>query len=425
MTPAAAPVAALQAGYRALAAGDAAAAEAAADARTREAPDDAFAWHLLGVARLKQERAAAARANLERAARLAPSHPVMQLDFGNACLAAGDVAAAEHAFATAARLRPGWATALFNQGVAARRAGRPLDGAQAFARAARADPREFAAMQGCVDAVAEHVRQSVRAANEAAFAGPRHPFSIVCCSPDLARAGAARARLESLAAASGSEVVTIVAPASLASAYNQAARDARHEHVVFVHDDVEFVSADALGALAAAMRSADVVGLAGSARASGPAVLWSGHPHLHGWVSYPAHSGEGYEAAPLSLEHGVIAGMQALDGLLLACRREVVLGVGFDAATFDGFHFYDLDFCVRAHRAGWRLAVTTDVLAVHASRGGFGDTWQKYRERFQAKFPELAQPAGSPHWYAAPVGGAEALRAFYATLRTVARESAA
>jgi hypothetical protein len=425
VTQASAPVAALQAGYRALAAGDAAAAEAAALARARESPEDAFAWHLLGVARLKQERAAVAREDLQRAARLAPSHPVMQLDFGNACLAAGDLEAAERAFAAAVRLRPGWATALFNQGVAARRAGRALDGAQAFARAARADPREFAAMQGCVDAIAEHVRQSAPAANEAQFAGPRHPFSIVCCSPDEPRAAAARARLESLAAASGSEVLTIVAPASLASAYNQAARDVTHEHIVFVHDDVEFVSGDALAALAAAMQSADVVGLAGSARASGPAVLWSGHPHLHGWVSYPAVSGEGYEAAPLSLEHGVIAGMQALDGLLLACRREVVLGVGFDAATFDGFHFYDLDFCVRAHRAGWRLAVTTDVLAVHASRGGFGETWQKYRERFQAKFPELAEPAGSPHWYAAPVGDARALRAFYSTLRAVARESAA
>ena len=192
---------------------------------------------------------------------------------------------------------------------------------------------------------------------------------------------------------------------------------------MLVHDDVDFVSRDPLGALAAAMREADVVGLAGSERATGPAVLWSGHPHLHGWVSYPAAQGKGLEAAPLSLRSGVIPGMQALDGLLIACRREVVLGVGFDAATFDAFHFYDLDFCVRAHRAGWRLAVTTEVLAVHASRGGFDQRWQRYRERFQAKFPDLAAPAGAPHWYAAAVADAAALRAFYATLREVARDA--
>lgn len=419
------PDPALKEGYRALAAGDAAAAEKAAVARTRLEPTDAFAWHLLGIARLKLGRIAEARTSLEHAARLAPAQAAMQLDLGNARLAAGDAAAAEAAFAEAARLRPEWTSAHFNRGVAARRRGDALSAARAFARAALADPKEFAAMQGCVDCIAEHVRAHAPAALAAGPSGPPTPFSIVVCSPDEARGRAARERWAPLLQDGAHEWLAIVAPASLAAAYNAAARSARHEHLLFVHDDVDLVSDAPLAGLAMALREADVVGLAGSQRASGPAVLWSGHPHLHGWVSYTAAQGAGLEAAPLSLRSGVIAGMQALDGLLLACRREVVLGVGFDAATFDGFHFYDLDFCVRAHGAGYRLAVTTDVLAVHASRGGFGDEWQRYRARFQAKFPELSEPAGAPHWYAAPLPDAAALRGFYATLRSIAREAAA
>ena len=56
---------------------------------------------------------------------------------------------------------------------------------------------------------------------------------------------------------------------------------------------------------------------------------------------------------------------------------------------------------------------------MHASRGGFGADWQRYRSRFQAKFPELDAPAGAPHWYAAALQDAAALRAFYAVLGRV------
>ena len=419
-----APAPELQSGYRALVSGDLHAAERSALEHTREQPADPLGWHLLGALRLKQGRTGEAIGILERAAGLDPSQPLVQLELGNARMANHDWPGAESAFARAVEAKPGWVTAHFNRGVALRRSGDLLGAARSFARAALADAKEFAAMQGCVECVAEHVRGAgVEAATIDASAGTV-PFTVVVCSPDEARSRAALARLEPLLRDGRDELRVIVAPASLASAYNEAARVARHEHLVFMHDDVDLVSPAPLACLEAALREADVVGLAGSRRASGPAVLWAGHPHLHGWVSYPAAQGDGLEAAPLSLRDGVIDGMQALDGLLIACRREVVLGVGFDAATFDGFHFYDLDFSVRAQRAGYRLAVTTEVLAVHASRGSFGDEWQRYRERFQAKFPELVEPAGAPHWYAAPVPDHTALRGFYATLREVAHEAA-
>jgi hypothetical protein len=420
-----APAPVLQAGYRALVAGDLPAAERSALAHTQEQPADPLGWHLLGALRLKQGRVGDAIGILERAAVLDPSQPMVQLELGNARMANHDWPGAEAAFARALQAKPGWATAFFNRAVALRRQGELLEAARSFARAALADAREYAAMQGCVECIADHVRVSPGADAVLETAPGGVPFTVVVCSPDEARSRAARARLAPLLRDGMDELLMVVAPSSLASAYNEAARAARHEHLVFVHDDVELVSSAPLAGLEAALRNADLVGLAGSQRASGPAVLWAGHPHLHGWVSYPAAQGTGLEAAPFSLRFGVIDGIQALDGLLIACRREVVLDVGFDAATFDGFHFYDLDFCVRAHRAGYRLAVTTDVLAVHASRGGFGDDWQRYRERFQAKFPELAEPAGAPHWYAAPVADARALRAFYATLREVARDTGA
>ena len=102
----------------------------------------------------------------------------------------------------------------------------------------------------------------------------------------------------------------------------------------------------------------------------GPAVMWAGHPHLRGFVAMPV---DGDPAAigtsTFALECGVLGGMQALDGFWFAARREAALAVGFDGATFDGFHFYDLDFTYRAHLAGLRVAVTTDIVCLHRSHG--------------------------------------------------------
>ena len=188
--------------------------------------------------------------------------------------------------------------------------------------------------------------------------------------------------------------------------------------MVFSHDDVELVSPHPFEALDDALEGHDVVGLAGADRVSGPAVMWAGHPHMRGWIAYPA--GEAWDATVFSLDAGVQGGMQSLDGMLFAARREAAGKVGFDAATFDGFHFYDLDFTYRAHRAGLPVAVTTGVTAVHASRGRFDDSWRLYAGRFVAKFPELATPKGEHHAYRARLSTRERLARFYEELRGLA-----
>ena len=81
--------------------------------------------------------------------------------------------------------------------------------------------------------------------------------------------------------------------------------------------------------------------------------------------------------------------MQSLDGVFMAMRRETLGELRFDERTFDGFHFYDLDFSYRAHLAGLRLAVSTDILVLHASEGQFADDWKRYAARFLGKFPSL------------------------------------
>ena len=410
-------------GFRFMGSGRLEEAEQASLDQLRESPEDAHAWRLLGVLRLKQSRPAESREALSRAAHLAPEEAGIHLDLGRAFLAEKDLEAAEVSFREALRLRPDWSAAQFNLGVLLRARRRFLEGAQAFARAARLDARDHAATQACIDCAAESVRSGEFKGIDQTMAGRYEPLSIVFCSPDEERLSRSRSMLERETRGSECEVIGILAPRSLASAYNEAARSARHDRIVFMHDDVEFVSSGAFSALSRALDEVDVVGLAGSERATGPGVMWAGHPGLHGWISYPGTE-SGFDATTFGLAHGLIRGIRTLDGLLIGARRRCALEVGFDEATFDGFHFYDLDFSIRADRGGYSVAVTTDVLALHASKGSFGDEWKRYRDRFLAKFPELNAPMGAAHWYGARLDSKAQLLAFYALLRTLGEASA-
>lgn len=338
---------------------------------------------------------------------------------GVALAKSGRKAEALAAYEAALALAPGLVPAHFNRGLLLREAGDLRGAALAFRAVSRADPKDFEAAQDVVATLAQAVH-----AGQAPFAvppsptqvAPKEPVSIVTCSIQPARLRAMQENFRAHLAGREHEFVVIPDAKSLAEGYTRGMAQARHDFIVFSHDDLELVSPQPFEALQTALAAHDVVGLAGSRQVTGPAVIWAGHPHIHGWVSYPAPEG-GFDAAPFSLHGGVLGGMQALDGLLFAARRATVEAVGFDAATFDGFHFYDLDFTLRAHRAGRKLAVTTDVLAVHASAGNFGESWQRYRERFSRKFPGLAAPKGAHHAYGARFADRAQLLAFYGQLR--------
>jgi hypothetical protein len=351
--------------------------------------------------------------------RLRDAHASLQQ--GNALRAAGQLTEAIAAYRTAAWLHPQGGAGHFNLGVALRAARDPRGAALAFRRALRCDPRDFAAMQNVVDSIADAVAAGAptlfpRAHGERAPGTT--PISIVTCSIHPERLAAMQRNFLAALGTRAHEFIAITDAASLSEGYRRGLGAARHPIVAFCHDDVELVSPQPFEALDDALEVSDVVGLAGACLVGGPAVMWAGHPHLHGWIAYP---GEGsWEATLFSLESGIVGGMQGLDGVLFVARREAALAIGFDAATFDGFHFYDLDFTYRAHLAGLRVAITTDVTAVHASRGSFDDSWRRYAERFMAKYPELAAPKGAHHAYGAHFATQAQVMRFYDELRGLA-----
>jgi glycosyltransferase involved in cell wall biosynthesis len=297
-----------------------------------------------------------------------------------------------------------------------------------LARQARTQPGNFEAANTAVQGLAI-------LANDTTLAAPAMPapataldlaaspnVSIIICSINPARYAAITERYRNLFPADKLEIVGIHDARGLNEAYNRGLDRATGDIVVFSHDDLRILPDDFALRLAGHMQHFDVIGVAGTTRASGPAFGWSGHPHSHGWVTHPAPDGKGWMAGAFGLDFAVVSGAQMLDGLWFAARTEAARRIRFDEAL-TGFHFYDVDFTYRCHLAGLRIGICPDLLLVHESHGNFGEAWQQASAAVLTKHPALREPVGRfLHAYGGRVSDIEAVKRFYGWLAALAGE---
>jgi len=283
-----------------------------------------------------------------------------------------------------------------------------LEAARAFARAgdwAQAGPAFVHAgrlLHEPINAMAGATICASKLVLAGQFAPPPPPLpratgllSVVTCSINPAKERRFRASLER-SAGGPHELVVINDARSLCEGYARGLARTTGEMVVLCHDDIEFLVHDLHARIAAHLARFALIGVAGTRRLQGAAWVWGGPPVNEGWVVQPGARG-GMAACLYGAGGSPVADGQALDGLFMAGRRDALLSLDFDAATFDGFHFYDLDLSYRAYRAGLPVGICGDVLVAHFSEGDFGSTYARYAARFYEKFPELPHGPQHPH----------------------------
>lgn len=207
--------------------------------------------------------------------------------------------------------------------------------------------------------------------------------SIIVCSPDDAKFDAVAARYATLFDAVPHELIRIDDARSLAEGYNRGVTQSTGTRLVFAHDDVDVVSPDLASRLRWYLDRWDIVGVAGTTRLVSAAWVLAGPPYIFGQVSHPDPGG--YSVSIYGAPQRYVEGIEAMDGLFLAARREVVEQLPFDEELFDGFFLYDVDFTFSAFRAGRRLVVANDIAVIHASVGNFGGDWERYARVFLVK----------------------------------------
>jgi hypothetical protein len=268
----------------------------------------------------------------------------------------------------------------------------------------------------------------------AAFASPAPPqppgrplglVSVVTCSIDSRKFDRVRASYARAFGDTPWELIGIHDARSLAEGYARGLAGARGETIVFSHDDIDVLSGDLGGALGRAFASADVVGVVGTTKLLGPAHAWGGTEHARGRIVQPSRSGAGLDLVLCNLATGTTTSLEAVDGVFIAATRGTVEAIGFDARTFDGFHLYDLDFTYRAHLAGMRVGVSSEIVLRHDSEGRFDARWEACARRFLAKFPQVNGTRAPNAVAVASFADAASLIMFCARLDEAGRRAAA
>ena len=148
---------------------------------------------------------------------------------------------------------------------------------------------------------------------------------------------------------------------------NETAKKARHDYLMFVHQDVALLSPKWLKNAANVLRKLPAFGAAGVAGKSAvglPASVYHGSPP--------------FSVSPTSLKRPVA--VQTLDGCLMIVSRNIFSQVQFDEKTCDSWYFYVANFCLDLARLGYKIYVLPQKI-YHESTGPVNrDVFEKTRQ---------------------------------------------
>jgi len=364
----------------------------------RLGPDEPELLHLAGCIALDQQRFGDARDLLAKAHRRDPQSAAIAYNLGSACFGLQDYAAALAAFSSVLDWAPRAQDTAFKTGCALG----SLREWQAAAAALLLAQRRGDTRGETACGVGECARELVAGGQHAprySLPPERAPgrISVVVCSIAPEKLARLRENLDERLAGEDWELIHIADASSLCEGYNRGVARATGELLVMCHDDIRILSTDFAAKLRAYLATYDLIGVAGTTQVSGPSWGWSGRPHTYCWVSQVFLNTQSRDKGPVTLligAHGpVVEGAQMLDGVFLAARRSLLQTLNFDEATFDRFHFYDLDFSYRAHLAGARVAICLDIALFHDSAGSYNEDYWRYADRFRSKFPQACVAA--------------------------------
>ncbi|MDR0736996.1 MAG: glycosyltransferase family protein [Zoogloeaceae bacterium] len=213
-------------------------------------------------------------------------------------------------------------------------------------------------------------------------------FSVIICSINAWKFAQVSQCYARLLASWPHEIIGIHDASSIAEGYNRGIARSRGDILIFSHDDVMIIDPDFAAKISERLQTWTILGFTGTSRLINAIWFGAGLSHQHGVVAHPYKTHFKLSVYGVS-GWPVIGGIQAIDGQCMITTHEAAQAIGFDAATFDGFHLYDLDFSFAAYHAGYELGVCCDIPFFHESVGNYDRQHRKYAKRFVAKYAEL------------------------------------
>lgn len=174
---------------------------------------------------------------------------------------------------------------------------------------------------------------------------------------------------------------------SLSEAYNMGLAQAKYDIVVFMHDDIKFVTNNWGRKLCKHFTRNPEYGIIGVAGTNNlmSGMWWEDRISMHGIVNHS--NGLKTWTTRFSDDLGnKLKPMVVLDGVFFAIDKHKIVHTFNE--EFKGFHFYDLAFIFKNFLAGVKIGVFTDIRITHMSVGETNDEWVINKKQFEELYKD-------------------------------------
>lgn len=174
---------------------------------------------------------------------------------------------------------------------------------------------------------------------------------------------------------------------SLSQLYNKGLSESKNDIIVFMHDDIIIETPSITRKIIKLFQNNPeygIIGLAGTdTLVSG--MWWEKRDRMFGQVKHQ-HEGRTWKNSYSGGFGDNLKEVVCVDGLFFAVHKKR-LKEKFDE-EFNGFHFYDIPFCISNFLNGVKIGVTTKIMVIHKSIGMVNEQWGVNKLIFEAKYNE-------------------------------------
>jgi hypothetical protein len=173
---------------------------------------------------------------------------------------------------------------------------------------------------------------------------------------------------------------------SLTQVYNKGLKESVNDIVVFMHDDLILETSNMTPKIVKLFEKHPeygIIGIAGTDKLTSGR-WWDNRENMFGVVGH-IHEGKRHvNHYSKGVFNDVLKDVVIVDGLFFMVRKSL-LKKEFNE-QFEGFHFYDISFCVENHLESVKIGLTTKFGVTHKSVGITNKQWEKNKLLFEALF---------------------------------------
>ena len=159
------------------------------------------------------------------------------------------------------------------------------------------------------------------------------------------------------------------------------------EVIIFMHDDIEFLKSDWGKEILRMFNENEeygIIGVAGAKDYNENDGYWWSSKRKYGQVMH-RNNGKTWLTQFSPLLEKDLEEVCVIDVLFMAVAKNR-LGGDFDR-NIDGFHFYDITFCLNNFLSKWcKIGVTTNIRILHNSVGNLDESWHKAKKYVLTKY---------------------------------------